>query len=130
MAETFTCILVDDDRDFIELEKLYLAESCPDVRVIPFTSAEEAMAYVRTHHIDLVVTDFKMPTMNGVELTGIIRSFDERVPILLVSENEVRESALAAGASAFVRKDIFRRNHRAIIDELLVHRAATQRRSA
>jgi CheY-like chemotaxis protein len=118
---------VDDDPDFIELEKHYLAESCPDIVIVSFLNANEAIRFLRSNRADLIVSNFRMPGTSGVELTRQVRAFDRDVPLLLVSENEVMNASLAAGASAFMPKDLFRKNHRAVIDDLLLNRQTAPR---
>ena len=128
MPARFRCALVDDDRDFLELLQGVLADSCPDLDAVPFLSGDDALAYLRTQRVHLVVTDVNMPGMSGLELTRAIRKFDRTIPILVVSATERSTSALAAGADAFLSKDVFRRHHRAVIDELLLDQSRLNRR--
>jgi CheY-like chemotaxis protein len=61
---------------------------------------------------DLLLTDYEMPALNGIELIGRTRQLAYRrdAPIILYSGSMVKAEALAAGADAFLRKpeDIFR----------------------
>lgn len=128
MPARFRCALVDDDRDFLELLQGVLAQSCPDLDVVLFSSGDDALAHLRTQRVHLVVTDVNMPGMSGLELTRAVRAFDRTIPILVVSATERSASALAAGADAFLSKDVFRRHHRAVIDELLLDQSRVSRR--
>lgn len=59
---------------------------------------------VREIDYSLVVTDYEMPFMNGLEAIREIRKFNRDVPIILVSgrePEEIEEAALEAGASAY-----------------------------
>lgn len=59
--------------------------------------------------LELVITDFQMPRMNGLELAGYIkRIWGSRIKVIVMSgwhnPDALREVALAAGADAFIRK--------------------------
>jgi len=73
--------------------------------------ADEALAAVRAHQPDMVITDLRMPGTDGVALIAALRSQDPRVPILVLtafgSEADVRP-ALQAGATSYLLKDATR----------------------
>jgi two-component system chemotaxis sensor kinase CheA len=72
----------------------------------------DALTQLRTHGIDLVVSDVDMPRMSGFELTAKIRSlreFDD-LPVVLVTSldsREDRERGIEVGASAYIVKSSF-----------------------
>jgi signal transduction histidine kinase/DNA-binding response OmpR family regulator len=72
---------------------------------------------------DLVIIDWKMPEMNGVETVRRIRSdIDEKIPILLISAydvSEIEDEAKKAGANGFVSKPLFRSTLYDKINQLL-----------
>jgi two-component system chemotaxis sensor kinase CheA len=72
----------------------------------------DALTQLRTHGIDLVVSDVDMPRMNGFELTAKIRSLREfaDLPVVLVTSldsREDRERGIEVGASAYIVKSSF-----------------------
>jgi two-component system, chemotaxis family, sensor kinase CheA len=72
----------------------------------------DALTQLRTHGIDLVVSDVDMPRMNGFELTAKIRSLREfdALPVVLVTSldsREDRERGIEVGASAYIVKSSF-----------------------
>jgi PAS domain S-box-containing protein len=80
-----TLLLVDDD----EMVRMSTAEMLADLgySVIQASSGIEALdlARARKAAIDMLVTDFLMPGMNGVELAGAFKSIAPQVPVLLVT---------------------------------------------
>jgi CheY-like chemotaxis protein len=77
--------------------------------VITAHNAAEALERMREQQVDLVVTDIKMPGMDGVELAERVRARQPWTPVVIVTgygstANEQR--ALAAGVSAFVHKPL------------------------
>jgi len=77
----------------------------------------EAIGMVKHRHqagrdYDVIIVDWKMPDVDGIETISRIRSeVDEDVPILLISAydwSDIEDRAKAAGASGFVTKPLFR----------------------
>jgi diguanylate cyclase (GGDEF)-like protein len=78
---------------------------------IAFTSAREALAWCERNEPDLVLLDYVMPEMDGIELLQRIRQLPHlaTVPIVMVTGQEDRPSlykALYAGASDFLIKPV------------------------
>ena len=72
----------------------------------------QALAMLREHEIDMVVTDIDMPRMNGFTLTEKIRADNRlsRLPVVLVTSldsPEDRKHGIAVGADAYVVKSSF-----------------------
>jgi len=72
-------------------------------------NAERCIEAIIKHKPDLVIMDLGLPGMNGIEATKQIKSFDEKIKVLVLTshknEDEVWDS-LSAGASAYCMKDI------------------------
>lgn len=76
-----------------------------------FTSPVEALATAAEFPFDIVLVDYVMPGMNGVEFTTALHRLPgrEHVPVVLVTstvEKCVRDEAIAAGAAEFIAKPI------------------------
>ena len=72
-------------------------------------SAENAIQIFNNNHIDIIIMDLGLPTMNGIEATAKIRSSNKDVKvIILTSHNDEKEvlSSLKAGANAYCSKEI------------------------
>lgn len=95
--------------------------------VITFGDPLEAIEYAQTHPVDLVLTDYKMPTLDGIEtIRRLRRTFrDEDIPIVcvtIVNDREVRYAALEAGATDFLTRPIDRFECRARCKNLITLR--------
>lgn len=106
---TKTILVVDDST---VMRKLTAATLDGDVyRVLLAADGEAAMQQARVAVIDLVLTDWNMPTMGGHQLIRELRQLDNyaETPILVltteVSDAE-KSDARAAGASGWLRKPI------------------------
>ena len=82
-----------------------------DAEVHPFGDPVDALAWLETHTPDLVVTDYKMPHMDGAEF---IRRLRERpllaeIPVIVITvyeEREFRLRALQSGATDFLHSPV------------------------
>lgn len=79
-------------------------------RAIPAQDGHQALALLRSTGAEIVLSDYRMPRMNGIELTRAIRQMpqDPYVHVILITGSEdagVRAEALEAGADDFLSKD-------------------------
>jgi CheY-like chemotaxis protein len=101
-------LLVDDDAPFLELLQLCFAKANFDV--IPAPNGAEALKILfESAPLDLVLADFMMPQVNGIELLRRLKEnaklFD--TPVVMMSCNvdpEFRKRAIDLGASAYLLK--------------------------
>jgi two-component system invasion response regulator UvrY len=101
-------LVVDDQRVFSHLVAAWLRKLSDVVRVELATSADEALALMESIRPDLVITDLRMPGMDGFELTRKVKE-KAPAPVVIVMTStappQFRESADAAGADYFLEKD-------------------------
>jgi len=83
----------------------------PRLQISAFASAHEALDFIEKHTPDLIVTDYKMPEMDGLELIRRVRGLPDctEVPLVVVTiveDRSVRYQALDAGASDFISRPV------------------------
>jgi CheY-like chemotaxis protein len=76
-------LLVDDNANGLAARQSVLEEL--GYRIVTCTSGADALDQFSSHKFDLVVTDYKMPRMDGLELISRLRKHTPDVPIVLVS---------------------------------------------
>jgi CheY-like chemotaxis protein len=76
-------LLVDDNANGLAARKSVLEEL--GYRIVTCTSAADALEQFAASKFDLVVTDYKMPRMDGLELISRLRKSTPDLPIVLVS---------------------------------------------
>lgn len=89
--------------------------------VLTASDGREALDTLMSEPVDLVITDLKMPVMDGLELTRRLRSHPSkaRIPILMVSGEGADEAqALEAGVSRFLPKPLRLHQLQAALDGL------------
>jgi two-component system cell cycle response regulator len=73
------------------------------------SNGEEGVALYETHTPDIIITDIKMPKMNGLEMIQKIREKNKNVPIIITtahSDSSFLHQALELGVDAFLVKPI------------------------
>ena len=83
IVKTGRILLVDDNKMGLSARKSVLEEL--GYTITASTCADEALTYFKNDNYDLVVTDYKMPRMDGVELITKVRSHRPDVPVIMLS---------------------------------------------
>ena len=87
-------LIIDDEPDLANL--FTHALKAADLNAIGFDNPLTALEYTRENHdaICLIVTDWKMPDMNGLELTKKVNEIDNEIGVMLMSAYELDEDQL------------------------------------
>lgn len=102
-------ILIIDDQQ-IHLKALSHFLTSMDFTVIASTNGEEGCSLASTHLPDLVITDWEMPKMSGIDVIKCLRNqtTTKDIPIIMatgiMTTPQDLEQALKAGATDFIRK--------------------------
>ena len=80
-------LIVDDDEQILDLLQLSLKVWCPDCYVVLATNGREALKQIRRHQqpFHLIVTDYDMPMMNGLDLAQTVRENWPDIRIVLMT---------------------------------------------
>lgn len=100
-------LVVDDSLVDLRLASRLL-EKNPDWEVCTARNGKEGLGQVELEIPDLIVTDLKMPEMNGLELVEVIRNEYPLVPIVLMTaagSESIAVTALEKGAASYVPKN-------------------------
>lgn len=80
-----TVLVVDDEEPFLLSLVDGLAGCGSSFRVVTALSAESALAIVGRFTVDLVVTDLKMPGMDGLEMLRRLREDHPKLPVIIMT---------------------------------------------
>lgn len=93
--ETSVVMIVDDEemvlmsiRSFLNLETSY--------QVLTFTSPVEALDHFAGNEVDLVISDYLMPEMDGISFLGKVRELKPDVPRIILTGYADKENAIKA----------------------------------
>jgi len=98
-------VIVDDEKDMRSFLEILLRRS--GYSVMSFPLAERALDYCRSNPFDLVVTDIRMPGMDGVELLKELKTIDDSVPVIMITAYasiDTAIEAMKAGAYDYLTK--------------------------
>ena len=100
--------IVDDNPEVLELLKDKLGDQFEDIEILDFEDPEEAARVIEAEdHIDALVTDLKMPNLNGKELAKKIHEKKSEVPVYMrtgFSDELTDEDIEEAGISDVLSK--------------------------
>ncbi|MEG2613893.1 MAG: response regulator [Alistipes sp.] len=94
----------DNDSNYLLMKNILKGD-----RLTRAVTGDEAVEKMHQQQFDVVFMDMKMPIMDGLEATMLIREFDRKTPIIALTANAFnvdREAALAAGCNYFMTKPV------------------------
>jgi DNA-binding NtrC family response regulator len=98
-------LVVDDDKNFLRVLAYQIQEF--GFRAVPVSSGREALELAKEQKFDLVVTDLKMPEMDGLELLAHFQRYDPEIPVIVLTAFGSIDKAVEAiknGAYDFLTK--------------------------
>lgn len=102
-----TILCVDDDPAVLKTFTAVLERA--GHRVIAVANARAGLNVIARGGVDLVISDYMMPEMNGIELVSTLRDNDDDVPVIVVTGHGTIEHAVVAmraGATDYVSKPV------------------------
>ncbi|HEY3818189.1 MAG TPA: protein kinase [Polyangiaceae bacterium] len=104
-------LIAEDDRDSREILEIVLREQFPHAQIETVADGAQALAAFDAHRHSVAIIDLRMPHLDGLELTGLLRARDtaSRVPIIVLTAeggaDEWRRLS-AMGADGFLVKPV------------------------
>jgi len=97
-------LVVDDDSELLYVLSVRLVSA--GYSVYGASNGLEALEQLEKHPIDVVLTDYRMPKMDGLEFLSISRVKWPGIPIIVISgeRDDMAYEAMDRGAYAWIRK--------------------------
>lgn len=106
----FRVLIVDDEPSAVEYIRSIIQIKCPELAIVGIAgNGQEGLRKFQELKPDLIISDVKMPVMDGLTMTKAIKERGEQVQILLISgyaEFEYARAALKYGVSDYVLKPV------------------------
>lgn len=118
-------LVVDDEEGARELFNTILTDEGYEVTLA--VDGQEALTCMQSDPYDLVVTDIKMPGMDGLQLLQEIRKAGSRADVIMVTaygEVESYLKAMSLGAAEYINKPIRIKELKRIVHKVLTERKA------
>lgn len=103
--ECINLLLVDDEEDFLKPLEKRLARR--GFKVFAAADGEEALGVLGRETVDVVVLDYKMPGMNGLDMVRAIKDLKPLVEVIMLTGHanmEVAMSGMEVGAFDYLIK--------------------------
>ncbi len=120
LPERKQILVVDDEPNLRRVLSALLARDDYDVHTAE--DGEQALAVLGEHHIDMVVTDLRMPKIDGMELLRRVRAMDEELPVVIITAHGTVDNAVEAlktGAFDYITKPFDQTEVRTIVRKAL-----------
>jgi len=107
-----SCLVVDDSKPMRSaIKRTILRAGFRDLIILEAQNGKEALCLIKSTPIDLIVTDYNMPEMDGLEFIAVLKGCTDYkdIPVLLMT-GEINEARLEKfkdmGVAAHIEKDI------------------------
>jgi len=100
-----TVLIVDDEKNYPPILSAVLEEE--GFETLTANSSREALEILQSADVDIVLTDMKMPAMDGIELLERIKKKDPDLPVIMMTAHGTVEKAVEAmqkGAYSYLLK--------------------------
>ena len=104
-----TILVVDDDEDILELIERHLSNK--GYEVITAYDGEQALPLLDKVKFDLVITDLKMPKIDGMEILRRVKEVDPTIEVVILTGHGTMDSVIEAlrdgGAFDYLQKPLY-----------------------
>jgi two-component system chemotaxis response regulator CheY len=105
----FDILVIDDDKITLEMVQTIL-EVVTSGEIYVFSDSKQALEYVKSDRIDkisLVICDWLMPQVSGLEILAALRKINPQCPFLMITANATKQlvvDSMRLGATDFIVK--------------------------
>lgn len=117
-------VVIDDDKIILELFGIILEETISG-KIISFSDSRKALDYVQSDNmkqVSLVICDWLMPDVSGLDILAALRQHHKHCPFLMVTANATKKlvvDAMHLGASDFIVKPFVTADLSAKVERLI-----------
>lgn len=106
-----TALLIDDQPTVLDIHAAILKSLKMNLKIVTMTNPVEALAWMQNKQVDLIITDFRMHQMNGMQFVQAIKNTSNVltrsiIVVTVLKEVNIHQELLAAGASACLTKPV------------------------
>ncbi|MHC1744810.1 MAG: response regulator [Syntrophobacteraceae bacterium] len=105
--DSLTLIIVDDETAHFELMKRATLKEYPGASIHHFTDGGSCLQGIRAINPDVIIADYRLPGMSGIELLQSLNDRHESIPVILVTgqgDESIAAQAIKQGAQDYLVK--------------------------
>lgn len=107
--QTMKILFVDDNKDYLMLAKLFIEKIEKNLMIVAIDSAIKALELLEQKKFDLIISDYQMPEIDGLDFLEIIRNeLKLEIPFILNTgefQEDLYTNAMDLGATRCIKKD-------------------------
>jgi CheY-like chemotaxis protein len=104
-----TALLIDDQSTVLDIHAAILKSLKLNLKIVKMTDPAEALDWMKNKQVDLIITDFRMHQMDGMEFVHAIKNvgndlLQSIIVVTALKDESIHQELLAAGAAACLTK--------------------------
>ncbi|MEQ1488250.1 MAG: response regulator [Methylotenera sp.] len=107
-----TVLLIDDQATVLDIHAAILKSLKMNLKIVKMTDPVEAQLWMQNKQVDLIITDFRMHQMDGIQFIQSIKQacnymvsyWDSIIVVTAIKDETIHQELLAAGAVACLTK--------------------------
>ncbi|MFX0095774.1 MAG: response regulator, partial [Candidatus Hodarchaeota archaeon] len=96
MENSVTVLIVDDEEAFLDLAKIYLQEKSNNVIIDSISSPLDLSLRLERQTYDVIVSDYEMPHLTGLELLKNLREDGNTIPFIILTGKGREDTVIEA----------------------------------
>ena len=106
-----TALLIDDQPTVLDIHAAILKSLQMNLKIVTMTNPVEALEWMQNKQVDLIITDFRMHQMDGMQFVQAIKNTSNVltrsiIVVTVLKEINIHQELLAIGASACLTKPV------------------------
>ncbi len=95
-------LIVEDEEAIRRVLKKVLIEDDSKNNIIEATDGSDAINKIKSENLELVICDIKMPKKDGIDVLNFLKSYDDKIPIIMISgHGDLKTAVMAMRKGAF-----------------------------
>jgi CheY-like chemotaxis protein len=106
-----TVLLIDDQPTVLDIHAAIIKSLKMNLKIVTMTDPVEALAWMENKQVDLIITDFRMHQMDGMQFVQALKNADNVlshtiIVVTVLKDKATQQELIAAGASACLTKPV------------------------
>ena len=117
-------MLIDDQSTVLDIHAAILKSLKMNLKIVTMTDPIEALAWLQNKQVDLIITDFRMHKMDGMQFVQALKNAENVlthaiVVVTVLKDQATQQELIAAGASACLTKPVQRQELSNVVKNVL-----------